>query len=186
MHPDFFCSDAMIQKSYICINVKFMNQRIGFGYDVHRLVAGREFWLGGVRIPSEFGADGHSDADVLLHAICDALLGAAALGDIGRHFPDTDPDLKGIDSKILLHKVKELISDKGYKVVNVDSTIALQAPKIAAYIEAMTQTIAGILEISTDQVSVKATTTEKMGFEGRGEGVSAYAVVMIMVGNTEG
>jgi 2-C-methyl-D-erythritol 2,4-cyclodiphosphate synthase len=156
-----------------------MSQRIGFGYDVHRLVAGRQFWLGGVLIPSEFGAEGHSDADVLLHAICDALLGAAALGDIGRHFPDTDPALKNIDSKILLGKVKDLVVAKGYSVVNIDSTIALQAPKVAGYVETMRQTITGILEISVDQVSVKATTTEKMGFEGRGEGVSAYAVVMI-------
>lgn len=156
-----------------------MSQRIGFGYDVHRLVAGREFWLGGVLIPSEFGAEGYSDADVLLHAICDALLGAAALGDIGKHFPDTDPAFKGIDSKILLGKVKGLIADKGYSVINIDSTIALQAPKVAAYIEDMRKTISGILGISMDQVSVKATTTEKMGFEGRGEGVSAYAVVMI-------
>lgn len=156
-----------------------MKQRIGFGYDVHRLVAGREFWLGGVKIPSEIGTEGHSDADVLLHAICDALLGAAALGDIGKHFPDTDPSLKGIDSKILLREVLELISAKGYSVVNIDSTIALQAPKVAPYIEAMRIKIAEILAISQDDISVKATTTEKLGFEGRGEGISAYAVVMI-------
>lgn len=156
-----------------------MSQRIGFGYDVHRLVTGREFWLGGVLIPSEIGAEGHSDADVLLHAICDALLGAAALGDIGKHFPDTDPAFKGIDSKILLGKVSELITAGGYSVVNIDSTIALQAPKVAAHIESMRKTVSGILGIPIDQVSVKATTTEKLGFEGRGEGVSAYAVVMI-------
>lgn len=156
-----------------------MSQRIGFGYDVHRLVTGREFWLGGVLIPSEIGAEGHSDADVLLHAICDALLGAAALGDIGKHFPDTDPALKGIDSKILLGKVSELITARGYSVVNIDSTIALQAPKVAAYIDSMRKTVSGILGIAIDQVSVKATTTEKLGFEGRREGVSAYVVVMI-------
>jgi len=156
-----------------------MNQRIGFGYDVHRLVAGREFWLGGVRIPSETGADGHSDADVLLHAICDALLGAAALGDIGKHFPDTDPSLKDIDSKILLRRVSDMLNSCGYSVVNIDSTIALQAPKIAPYIDPMRRTIADILGIPVADVSVKATTTEKMGFEGRGEGVSSYAVAMI-------
>ncbi|HPT13656.1 MAG TPA: 2-C-methyl-D-erythritol 2,4-cyclodiphosphate synthase [Bacteroidales bacterium] len=156
-----------------------MSQRIGFGYDVHRLATGRQFWLGGVLIPSEFGAEGHSDADVLLHAICDALLGAAALGDIGKHFPDTDPALKGIDSKILLGKVNDLMTAGGYSIVNIDSTIALQAPKVAAFIENMRKTISGILGISINQVSVKATTTEKLGFEGRGEGVSAYAVVLI-------
>ncbi len=156
-----------------------MKQRIGFGYDVHRLVAGRELWLGGVLIPSEIGAEGHSDADVLLHAICDAMLGAAALGDIGKHFPDTDPAFKGIDSKVLLRKVNELVTAKGFSVANIDSTIALQAPKIAGYIDSMRQTIAGVLNIAMDDVSVKATTTEKMGFEGRGEGISAYALVLI-------
>ena len=153
--------------------------RIGQGFDVHALVDGRQLILGGVEIPYPKGLLGHSDADVLIHAICDALLGAAALGDIGKHFPDTDPNYKGIDSKILLTETARLITKAGYKIMNIDSTIALQAPKIAPYIEQMRITLSSLLEIETGQVSVKATTTEKLGFEGREEGVSAYAVVLL-------
>ena len=153
--------------------------RIGFGYDVHRFADSRELWLGGIKIPHHKGLDGHSDADVLIHAICDALFGAAALGDIGKHFPDSDASYKGIDSKILLTKTAELISKAGYQIENIDSTIAAQAPKITPYIETMRTTLATLLNIKPGQVSVKATTTEKLGFEGREEGISAYAIVLI-------
>lgn len=153
--------------------------RIGYGMDVHQLVAGRPFWLGGILIPSDFGALGHSDADVLIHAICDALLGAAALGDIGKHFPDTSAEFKNIDSKVLLKQVANLLIEHGYCISNIDSTIALQKPKIGHYIDEMRQTLAAVLGISVSQVSIKATTTEKMGFEGRGEGITAYAVVLL-------
>jgi 2-C-methyl-D-erythritol 2,4-cyclodiphosphate synthase len=156
-----------------------MNFRIGFGYDVHRLEENREFWIGGVKVEHSKGALGHSDADVLIHAICDAMLGAACMGDIGLHFPDSSPEYKGIDSKILLRKVTELICIKGYRIVNVDSTIALQRPLIAPYIPEMRKILSEVMGIGIDDVSVKATTTEKLGFEGREEGVSAYAVVMI-------
>jgi 2-C-methyl-D-erythritol 2,4-cyclodiphosphate synthase len=153
--------------------------RIGFGYDVHCFAEGRELWLGGIKVPHHKGLLGHSDADVLIHAICDALLGAAALGDIGKHFPDTDPAYKGIDSKILLSETRQLVASAGYKIQNIDATIALQAPKIAPYIEMMRNTLSRLLEIEIGQVSVKATTTEHLGFEGREEGVSAYAVVLL-------
>ncbi|MBK7172919.1 MAG: 2-C-methyl-D-erythritol 2,4-cyclodiphosphate synthase [Bacteroidales bacterium] len=153
--------------------------RIGFGFDVHSLQEGRELWLGGVKIPHFKGALGHSDADVLIHAICDALLGAASLGDIGMHFPDHDPAYKGIDSKILLAKTMELIHSKGFTLGNVDSTIVLQQPKVMSYIPAMKETLASILQVPVDRVSVKATTSERLGFEGREEGVSAYAVVLL-------
>ena len=153
--------------------------RIGFGYDVHRFAENRDLWLGGIKIPHSKGLLGHSDADVLIHAICDALLGAAALGDIGKHFPDTDPEYKDTDSKILLSETARLITMAGYKIMNIDSTIAMQAPKIASYIEQMRITLSSLLQIETGQVSVKATTTEKLGFEGREEGVSAYAVVLL-------
>jgi len=153
--------------------------RNGFGYDVHQFAENRELWLGGVKIPHTKGLLGHSDADVLIHAICDALLGAAALGDIGKHFPDTDPIFKGIASKILLSKTAELLASAGYKIQNIDSTIALQIPKIAPYIMQMRNTLSVILGIDLDQISIKATTTERLGFEGREEGVSAYAVVLI-------
>ena len=156
--------------------------RIGQGIDFHKMVEGREFWLGGVLIPHTKGALGHSDADVLLHAICDALLGALALGDIGHHFPDTDPTYKGIDSKLLLAHTYKVIREKGYKVVNVDSTILLQAPKIKKYADAMRVAIAGILELTTDDVSVKATTTETLSFIGREEGVVATANVLLVKG----
>ena len=153
--------------------------RIGSGVDFHQLVEGRDFWLGGVLVPHHKGALGHSDADVLLHAICDAMLGAAALGDIGLHFPDTDNTYKNIDSKILLQRTKELIAGKGYQVVNIDSTLCLQAPKIKPYVPQMQETIAGILGLTTEEVSIKATTTEKLGFVGREEGVVAYATVLL-------
>lgn len=153
--------------------------RVGFGYDVHQLKEGRQLWLGGVQIPHEKGLLGHSDADVLLHAICDALLGAMALGDIGQHFPDSDPAYKGIDSKLLLKKVTDLLLGEGYSLVNIDSTIVLQKPRIAPYIDSMRQTIAEITGLDVRKVSVKATTTEWLGFEGREEGISAYAVVMV-------
>jgi len=156
-----------------------MNIRVGFGYDVHKLVEGRELWLGGIQLDHNKGALGHSDADVLIHAICDALLGAASLGDIGTHFPDTSEEFKGIDSKILLKKVIELIGSKGYHPVNIDATLALQQPVIAPFIPAMRSKLAEVMGLDTDDVSVKATTTERLGFEGREEGVSAYAVVLI-------
>jgi 2-C-methyl-D-erythritol 2,4-cyclodiphosphate synthase len=156
-----------------------MNFRIGFGYDVHRLEENRELWLGGIKIDHIKGALGHSDADVIIHAICDAFLGAACLGDIGSHFPDTSPEYKGIDSKILLQKVIALLETKGYRPVNIDSTLALQKPVIAPYIPAMRKILSDITGLGADDVSIKATTTEKLGFEGREEGVSAYAVVLI-------
>ena len=154
--------------------------RIGHGYDVHRLVPGRRLVLGGVEIPHEVGLLGHSDADVLLHAICDSLLGAAALGDIGKHFPDTDPKYKGISSVKLLKHVGQLLKENGYTVGNIDSTIVAQRPKLAPYIPQMRQVIAESLGIGVDQVSVKATTTERLGFEGREEGISSQAVAMIV------
>jgi 2-C-methyl-D-erythritol 2,4-cyclodiphosphate synthase len=153
--------------------------RIGFGFDVHQLVENVPFTLGGIVIPHHKGATGHSDADTLIHAICDALLGAASLGDIGIHFPDSDPALKGIDSKILLQKVMRLISQKGYRIVNVDTTVCLQQPKLRPYIPQMQETLAQVMDIPIDHISIKATTTEKLGFTGREEGVSAYAVVLI-------
>ena len=156
-----------------------MNMRIGFGVDYHQLVEDREFWLGGVKIPHSKGALGHSDADVLLHAICDAMLGAACLGDIGVHFPDTDASLKNIDSKILLQQSFDLVQQQGYSVVNIDSTLCLQAPKIKDYVPQMQAVIAGILFLEPNAVSIKATTTEKMGFVGREEGLVAYASILL-------
>ena len=156
-----------------------MSTRIGFGYDVHRLAAGESLWLGGVEIRHDKGTVGHSDADVLLHAICDALLGAMALGDIGTHFPDTDPAYRGIASTQLLQKTMELVRRGGYRVGNLDSTLCLQAPKIAPHIPAMRSHIATALGVEPGQVSVKATTEERLGFTGREEGVSAYAVVLL-------
>jgi 2-C-methyl-D-erythritol 2,4-cyclodiphosphate synthase len=156
-----------------------MTMRIGFGIDFHQLVEGRDFWLGGVKIPHEKGALGHSDADVLLHAICDAMLGAACLGDIGVHFPDTSAEFKNIDSKILLKRSYELIQKEGYTINNIDSTLCLEKPKIKPYVALMQQTIADILLIEINAVSIKATTTEKMGFVGREEGVVAYATILL-------
>ncbi len=156
-----------------------MRFRIGSGVDFHQLKEGRELWLGGILIPHHKGAIGHSDADVLLHAICDAILGALALGDIGKHFPDTDEKYKNIDSKILLQHTAALMRERGYRVVNVDSTLILQAPKIAAYVPSMCETIAKILEVSLEDVSIKATTAEKLGFVGREEGVQAFSTVLL-------
>jgi len=153
--------------------------RIGFGLDIHQLQEGKELFIGGVKIPHNKGAVGHSDADVLIHAICDALLGAANLGDIGKHFPDTSAEFKGIDSKILLKRVVQLISDKGYVIGNIDSTVCLQKPKIAPYIQAMKEVLASAANIDVEAISIKATTTEKLGFEGREEGISAHAVALI-------
>ena len=153
--------------------------RIGTGYDVHRLGEGLPLWLGGVQVPHSHGLIGHSDADVLLHAICDALLGAAALGDIGKHFPDTDPQYKGISSLKLLSHVGTLLEQHGYRIVNIDSTVVAQRPKLAPHIEQMRRNIAATLGLDVDQVSVKATTTEHLGFEGRQEGISSQAVALI-------
>ena len=153
--------------------------RIGFGFDVHQLVDNIPFTLGGVAIFHHKGAAGHSDADTLIHAICDALLGAANLGDIGSHFPDSDSALKGIDSKILLQKVMMLITQKGYRVVNIDTTICLQQPKLRSYIPQMQEILAGVMNIPVADISIKATTTEKLGFTGREEGVAVYAVVLL-------
>jgi 2-C-methyl-D-erythritol 2,4-cyclodiphosphate synthase len=154
--------------------------RIGQGVDFHQLVEGRELWLGGVLIPHHKGALGHSDADVLLHAICDAMLGACALGDIGKHFPNNYEQYKDIDSKILLKKSNELIAQAGYKLVNIDSTLCMQEPKIKPYIEAMQQAIALCTGLEIDAISIKATTTEELGFVGREEGVVAHANVLLM------
>lgn len=159
------------------------NLRIGNGYDVHRLVVGRKLILGGVEIENEVGCLGHSDADVLLHAVMDAILGAAALGDIGKHFPDTDEKYKGASSINLLIRVRELVESKGYSIVNIDSILVLQAPKVAPYINRMVENIAFALGIPTDRVNVKATTEEKLGFTGSGEGVSAHAVALLEVNN---
>lgn len=156
-----------------------MSYRIGQGIDFHQLVEGREFWLGGVLIPHTKGALGHSDADVLLHAICDALLGALGLGDIGKHFPDTDERYKGIDSKILLKHTYELIVSKGYTVVNIDTTLLLQAPKIMKFVPAMQQAIAAIVQLQPEDVSIKATTTEQLSFIGREEGIVATASLLL-------
>lgn len=156
-----------------------LNIRTGIGYDVHQLAEGEEFWLGGILLDYHKGGVGHSDADVLIHTICDALLGAANLGDIGKHFPDTAKEFKGIDSKILLARVAELIEEKGYSISNIDSTVCLQKPKLAPHLEKMKKVMADILKLDIDQVSVKATTTEKLGFVGREEGVSAYSSVLI-------
>lgn len=157
--------------------------RIGQGIDFHQMMEGREFWLGGVLIPHSKGALGHSDADVLLHAICDALLGALGLGDIGKHFPDTDQSFKNIDSKILLQQSYQLIAERGYKVVNVDSTILLQAPKIMKFVPAMQEAISKILELDITDVSIKATTTEQLSFIGREEGIVATANVLLVKAN---
>lgn len=156
-----------------------MRIRTGFGFDVHRLVEGRELWLGGIRIPHERGLLGHSDADVLIHAICDALLGAANMRDIGYHFPDTAADTDGIDSKILLSKTVELIAQKGYRIGNIDATVCAERPKINPHVPAMKACLAKVMDISEDDISIKATTTERLGYTGREEGISAYAVVLI-------
>lgn len=156
-----------------------MKIRVGFGYDVHQLVPGRELWLGGVRFEHELGLLGHSDADVLIHAICDALLGAANMRDIGYHFPDTAGEFKNVDSKILLARTVDLIATKGYKVGNIDATVCAERPKLKARIPEMQQVLADVMHVNVDEVSIKATTTEKLGFTGREEGIAAYATVLI-------
>ncbi|MCF6353180.1 MAG: 2-C-methyl-D-erythritol 2,4-cyclodiphosphate synthase [Cyclobacteriaceae bacterium] len=159
-----------------------MKIRTGFGYDVHKLETGKEFWLGGIKIEHTKGAVGHSDADVLIHAICDALLGAANLRDIGYHFSDQDAAYKGIDSKILLKEVVTLLKEKGYSIGNIDSTIALEAPKVNPYIPDMCAVLSQVMQIELDDISIKATTSEKLGFVGKEEGVAAYASVLIVNG----
>ena len=156
-----------------------MDIRIGNGYDVHALAEGLELWLGGVRVESPIGCIAHSDGDVAIHALCDALLGALALADIGKHFPDTSDEFAGIDSKILLARVVSLVRSKGWEIGNVDVTIAMQRPKLAPYIMTMRETMAGVMGVSVEDVSVKATTTEKLGFVGRGEGCEVYAVALL-------
>jgi 2-C-methyl-D-erythritol 2,4-cyclodiphosphate synthase len=156
-----------------------MNLRIGFGIDFHQLVEERDLWLGGILIPHTKGALGHSDADVLLHAICDAMLGAACLGDIGEHFPDTSAEYKNIDSKILLSRTNAIIKKENYQLINIDSSICLQQPKIKPYVKQMQSVIANLVSLDEDAVSIKATTTEKLGFVGREEGIVAYATVLL-------
>ena len=156
-----------------------MSYRIGLGYDVHQLAEGETLWLGGILIPHDKGLIAHSDGDVLLHAICDALLGAAKLRDIGFHFPDTSSEFKNIDSKVLLTETYRLVSEKGFKLVNLDATISAQRPKLKDYIPQMEETIAHVLKVDVDAINIKATTTEKLGFEGREEGISVQAVVLI-------
>lgn len=156
-----------------------MKIRVGFGFDVHRLVVGRELWLGGIKLEHELGLLGHSDADVLIHAICDALLGAANMRDIGYHFPDNAGEFKGIDSKILLARTVYLIATKGYRVGNIDATVCAERPKLKARIPEMQEVLAHVMNIDAEDVSIKATTTEKLGFTGREEGISAYATVLI-------
>lgn len=153
--------------------------RVGYGYDVHRLVEGRELWLGGIKLEHTMGLLGHSDADVLIHALCDALLGAANMRDIGYHFPDTSSEFKGIDSKILLKQTVDLIATKGYRLGNADITVAAERPKLNPHIEEMKQTLAGVMGCEVEDISIKATTTEKLGFTGRQEGIAAYATVLI-------
>lgn len=156
-----------------------MKIRVGFGYDVHKLVPNRDLWLGGIKIPHTLGLLGHSDADVLIHAICDALLGAANMRDIGYHFPDTSADTLDIDSKILLKKTIDLIATKGYRLGNIDATVCAERPKINPYVEKMKECLATVMNADVDDISIKATTTEKLGFTGREEGMSAYATVLI-------
>ncbi|WP_338158924.1 2-C-methyl-D-erythritol 2,4-cyclodiphosphate synthase [uncultured Phocaeicola sp.] len=156
-----------------------MKIRVGFGFDVHRLVEGRDLWLGGIKLEHELGLLGHSDADVLIHAICDALLGAANMRDIGYHFPDNAGEFKNIDSKILLAKTVKLIATKGYRVGNIDATVCAERPKLKAHIPTMQEVLAKTMNIDVEDVSIKATTTEKLGFTGREEGISAYATVLI-------
>ena len=156
-----------------------MKIRVGFGFDVHQLVSGRELWLGGIKFEHELGLLGHSDADVLIHAICDALLGAANMRDIGYHFPDSASEFENIDSKVLLRKTVGLIASKGYRIGNIDATVCAERPKLKNYIPQMQKVLAEVMNIDVDDVSIKATTTEKLGFTGREEGISAYAVVLI-------
>ena len=156
-----------------------MKIKVGFGFDVHQLKDGLDFWLGGIKVPHTKGGLGHSDADVLIHAICDALLGSVNLGDIGKHFPDSSEEFKGIDSKILLKEVVKMISERGYSIGNIDSTVCLQKPKIGPYIPEMQKVLASCINIDSEDISIKATTTERLSFVGREEGVSAYATILI-------
>lgn len=156
-----------------------MSFRVGFGYDIHQLSEGYDLWLGGIKLDHTKGAVGHSDADVLIHAICDAMLGAADLRDIGYHFPDTDPKYKGADSKLLLKEVNRLVSEKGYSLGNVDATVCLERPKVNPHIPAIKETLAGILDCEQGQISIKATTSEKMSFVGTEDGIKAYAVCLL-------
>ncbi len=167
-------------RNYFMHTLSIMDIRIGNGYDVHALAEGLPLWLGGVKIDSPTGCIAHSDGDVALHALCDALLGALALGDIGKHFPDTSDEFKGIDSKLLLKRTMDLVKSEGWSVSNVDITIAMQRPKLAPYIISMRECIADVMGIGADRVSVKATTTEKLGFVGRGEGCEVYAVALLV------
>ena len=181
-HPRRHSAAQLAHWHISILNYHFMKIRVGFGYDVHRLVEGRELWLGGIHLEHEKGLLGHSDADVLIHAICDALLGAANMRDIGYHFPDTAGEYKNIDSKILLRKTVSLIATKGYVVGNIDATVCAERPKLKARIPEMQQVLADVMGIAPDDVSIKATTTEKLGFTGREEGISAYATVLIQQG----
>lgn len=156
-----------------------MKIRVGYGYDVHRLADNRDFWMGGVKIDHSLGLLGHSDADVLIHAICDAVLGAANMRDIGFHFPDTDPKYKGADSKVLLQRTIELIASKGFRVGNIDCTVCAERPKLNPHVEAMRQCLASLIQVDEDAISIKATTSERMGFVGREEGIAAYCVALI-------
>ena len=156
-----------------------MKIRVGFGFDVHQLHENQDFWLGGIKVPHTKGAVGHSDADVLIHVICDAMLGAANMRDIGFHFPPTDPKYKGIDSKKLLKEVVDLLNNKGYSISNIDATVVLEAPKVNPHIERMQEVLANCMNVDTDDISIKATTSEKIGFVGREEGVASYATVLI-------
>ena len=156
-----------------------MYMRVGMGYDVHQLVEGRELWMGGIKLEHSLGLLGHSDADVLIHAICDAILGAANMRDIGYHFPDTSAETDGMDSKIILKKTIELVATKGYRLCNIDATICAEKPKMNPHIPQMQQTLASVIGCDPDQVSIKATTTERLGFTGRQEGISAYAVALL-------
>lgn len=156
-----------------------MKIRVGYGYDVHRLAENRDFWMGGVKINHSLGLLGHSDADVLIHAICDAVLGAANMRDIGFHFPDTDPKYKGADSKVLLQRTIELIASKGFRVGNIDCTVCAERPKLNPHVEAMRQCLASLIQVDEDAISIKATTSERMGFVGREEGIAAYCVALI-------
>lgn len=153
--------------------------RVGMGYDVHQLVAGRDLWLGGIKIEHELGLLGHSDADVLLHAVCDAILGAANMRDIGYHFPDTAAETEGMDSKVILRKTIELVATKGYRLVNIDATVCAERPKLNPHVPAMQQCMAEVIGTDADNISIKATTTERLGFTGRQEGISAYAVALL-------
>lgn len=156
-----------------------MRIRVGYGFDVHRLVEGRELWLGGIRLEHSLGLLGHSDADVLIHAICDAILGAANMRDIGYHFPDTDPKYKGADSKLLLAETLRIVGEKGYRLGNVDATVCAERPKLKAHIPEMQACLARVMGVDPDDISIKATTTERLGFTGREEGISAHAVVLL-------